>query len=331
MGNNNTNASLTQDWLRRSHGYTAPAFCIVGFLGNMLGSVVLSDMEVKAPITTLMTGLAVSNAMTLIVYIPFAMLLLLTNNKSSPQSAYAQSVMSVIAHVFMTTSAISNWLTVTIAVYMLTVLHRICDPLKTITTSRASHINWLMYLVVTAMTSPNYHDALDKPRFLAYNVTVWTLGAGYGTGEKSLLDDFSIVVNSVLMRLIPCLVLTIVVITVVREMRQALKVSGRLSGAGTTEARRWRSNHVHSLVITRTLIAVLVIFTATEASNGVLMLLAYNSDLFFALYTSVGHVMTTLALINYGVTFLLYSFMSYQFREACRQASCQQVRSNETR
>jgi len=72
------------------------------------------------------------------------------------------------------------------------------------------------------------------------------------------------------------------------------------------------------------LIAVLIVFLVCESPSGVLALLsAINGKAFFDnIYFNFGEMMDMLALINSAVNFILYCFMSQQFRKTFSQLFC---------
>ena len=75
---------------------------------------------------------------------------------------------------------------------------------------------------------------------------------------------------------------------------------------------------------TRMLIAVLIVFLVCEFPSGVLALLsAIKGKAFFDnIYLNFGEMMDMLALINSAVNFILYCFMSQQFRKTFSQLFC---------
>jgi len=62
------------DWYRQFHGHVAVAVCVVGIIANSANIIVLTRPSMRSPINHILSGLAVSDGLTMIAYLPFAML-----------------------------------------------------------------------------------------------------------------------------------------------------------------------------------------------------------------------------------------------------------------
>ena len=60
-------------WYRQYHGYLATVVCILGIIANLLNIVVLTRKNMISSTNCILTGLAVSDGLTMVAYLPFAL------------------------------------------------------------------------------------------------------------------------------------------------------------------------------------------------------------------------------------------------------------------
>lgn len=120
MGNITTTPSdleVFSDYYRPIHGFAAPIICVLGIIANCLNIVVLTRKNMVSPTNVLLTGLAISDGLTMAAYFPYAILNYHVYKRPAiPPLGNAQYLMffaifSVIVH------SISIWLTVSLAVF----------------------------------------------------------------------------------------------------------------------------------------------------------------------------------------------------------------------
>lgn len=311
-----------QGRIRVFHLYVAPCLCVIGFVGNVIGSIVLMDQDLRTPISIFLTGLAISNSMTLVTYVPFVLILLRFDEASAMKSQYTNPLLCAISHVVINTTAISNWLTVSVAMYMLAVLRGICNPFKIMSSARAKQFNYSLYVGISILCAPNYYEIQGTGNIIFKNATVWNLGVGSGIQRDTPINSLNVFIQSVLMRIVPCLLMVIVVAVLVRSIRIAAKISRDIINVDMDEDTRHKMNVAQSVVIRRILVIMLVLITVVESTNGVMLFLAHRDRDLFLVYLAAGDLFTTLVLLVNGTSFLLYCFMSENFRNACWNASC---------
>jgi len=59
-------------WYRQYHGHVAVVVCVAGIIANVANIVVLTRPSMRSPINYILTGLAVSDILIMLAYIPFA-------------------------------------------------------------------------------------------------------------------------------------------------------------------------------------------------------------------------------------------------------------------
>ena len=124
-------------------------------------------------------------------------------------------------------------------------------------------------------------------------------------------------IYAVLLKLLPCAILTVIISWLIRAFFKAKKRRLKLQSYNdidnknkTTKTKR-RADRT-----TKMLVAVLLLFLLTEFPQGIFALLIgiKGKDLFLECYQLYGEIMDILALINGAINFILYCSMSRRFR-----------------
>ncbi|ESO91469.1 hypothetical protein LOTGIDRAFT_105773 [Lottia gigantea] len=308
---NATNLELWANWYRHVHGYAAPIVCIFGVVANILNIVVLTRKNMISPTNVILTGLAVSDGLTMAVYFIYAILSHhIYVNRPTPLT-HAQFVMfyaifSVIAH------SISIWLTVALALFRYIFIRCPRRGGKLCSIDRAKLTVVIVSFVTTVVCIPNAvsYQIVDQG-----NGSSWYVDVKKTTATEIILTRFNFWIQAMLVKLIPCFLLTILSILLVKTMKDAEKRRKKLLSKpmkGSDDPRRpSKTNRT-----TRMLLAVVILFLVTEIPQGILNLISgIEEDFFDNVYTPLGDLMDILALINNGINFILYCTMSKQFRD----------------
>ena len=344
------------------HGYISLVVCLFGMLANTLNIIVLTRMDQRiSPTNAILTGLALADNLVMIEYIPFTFYMyILRERPVYERFSYPWTVYVLIhAHVTQVFHTISIWLTLLLAVWRyLSVAH----PLRSrdwCTLDRALLAILLAYVCSPLVCIPLYLTYTIQEKVwkdpLAVNAssllgqpaehTIYFLGTSeLAKANSSLLENINFWTYSVVVKLIPCVALTILSFRLIsalvsaKERRQNLKSNSTSAknkvlasakersvkdGASNAESAVERggggshqSSEKHDRT-TRMLLAVLVLFLATEFPQGILALLSgiLGEEFFTNCYRHLGELMDILALINGAINFLLYCVMSRQFRQ----------------
>ncbi|KAH8278273.1 hypothetical protein KR044_009432 [Drosophila immigrans] len=171
---------------------------------------------------------------------------------------------------------------------------------------------------------------------VARNVTVYRLYHSDLALHNASLRNTTFLIYSVLIKLIPCIALTILSVRLILALLEAKRRRKKLTSKPATPA----SNGTKSGVVngkpaerprknsktlekekqtdrtTRMLLAVLLLFLITEFPQGIMGLLnVLLGDAFLMeCYLRLSDLMDVLALINSSINFILYCSMSKQFR-----------------
>lgn len=147
----------------------------------------------------------------------------------------------------------------------------------------------------------------------------------------------------VIIKLVPCVILTVITCWLIRTLRMAnvrrdeLKLKSYVPNNQHENMllyvdghynRKKKNNRIDRT--TNILIAVLTLFIITELPQGILGLLSVilGKHFFKTCYASLGDLMDILALVNGAVDFILYCIMSKQFRKTFGQLFKPRIFSN---
>lgn len=326
-------------WYKPIHGYLAAIICIFGVVANILNIVVLTRKNMQTSTNVILTGLAISDGLTMAMYFPYALWMYVVHGTGVStqrdtlacarfQMTYA--IFSVIVH------SISIWLTVTLAVFRFIFIRyprrgaRYCNIKKA---KLAVVMVVIVVVIVCIPNSVNYAvikgEASEDPeaRRRGINGTIYWVGPKKNNSFEEFFFKFNFWVQALLVKLLPCLMLSVFSILLVKTMRDAEKRRKMLlnksctsdgesgatsSGGGNSKSKKKsRSNRT-----TKMLLTVVVLFIVTETPQGILSVLSSLIDGFFTdVYMPLGDLLDILALTNNGINFVLYCTMSKQFRD----------------
>ncbi|XP_025201635.1 sex peptide receptor-like isoform X2 [Melanaphis sacchari] len=143
------------------------------------------------------------------------------------------------------------------------------------------------------------------------NVTLYYVNVS-DLATSTYLADINFWVYSVVIKIIPCVALTVLSLRLICALLEAKHRRAKLTGSGRKSAEKERQTDR----TTRMLLAVLMLFLITEFPQGILGLLTLllGKRFFQDCYQNMGEVMDMLALVNSAINFILYCVMSRQFR-----------------
>ncbi|XP_054739047.1 G-protein coupled receptor dmsr-1 [Anastrepha obliqua] len=319
------------------HGYVALLICIFGTIANILNIIVLTKKDMaKAPINKILKWLAIADMFVMIEYIPFASYQYIYMKPGEKDFSYAWAVFLLFhMHFTQVLHTISIGLTVTLAIWRYVAIRHPHGRFAAFLLSHCNEAIIFSFIVspivcfptlfvfkvgesyVDDSTEPLYHVYADKDTHL-YRINFW--------------------IHSVIIKLLPCCILTVISFILVRVLCEASKRKQKLkeynnpgkggaNGGGScggevplTDTQRHPQRPPkcdrRTDRTTMLLVAVLILFLVTEFPQGILGLLSgvLEKCFFFVCYPPFGEMMDLLALINAAVGFVLYGLMSKQFR-----------------
>ncbi|KAG7307302.1 hypothetical protein JYU34_007467 [Plutella xylostella] len=328
----------------QAHGYIALALCLLGSAANSVNIAVLSRREMASSTNSILTGLAVADLLVMLDYVPFALHIYTRLGSALNRNSYGWAVFVYFHSIFSQTfHTVSIWLTITLAVWRYIAI-KFPQKNKTLCDKRNTTIAIAMaYVVCPILCLPIYFamNIEEMPQPLANHTSDANATSVNDTGvsgepiyvitmtnNKGLLTAI-FWMYSVFIKLIPCVVLSILSVCLIMKMKSSDRRRQKLlkkSAITTNEGEKARLNDEGGAKkggggggrtdrTTRMLLALLGLFLATELPQALFGLLtALAPHLFQVCYYSFGEVMDLMALVGSAVNFVLYCSMSRQFR-----------------
>ncbi|ALC41748.1 CG13229, partial [Drosophila busckii] len=314
------------------HGYVSLMICIFGTIANILNIMVLTRKEMaKAPINNILKWLAVADMFVMLEYIPYTSYQYIYMQPGEKDLSYGWAVFLLIhMHFTQTLHTISIGLTVTLAVWRYVAIRHPNGSCANFLLAHSNEAIIFPFIIAPILCLPTYfvfkvretHEFTTREHEAMYHVYF---------DKDSMLFRFNFWIHSVIIKLLPCIILTVISVVLMHVLCEASRRRMKLKDYDTTKyaiqldlnrpsskrpPRCDRRNDRTTLL----LVAVLILFLVTEFPQGLIGLLsAVLEKCFFAkCYTPFGLLMDLLALINAAVGFVLYGLMSKQFRTTFR-------------
>ncbi|XP_055603205.1 G-protein coupled receptor dmsr-1-like [Uranotaenia lowii] len=333
------------------HGIVCLLVCIFGSVANMLNIAVLTRREMHSPTNAILTGLAIADLLVMLDYMPFAVYtssFMRFSREERLTYSWSWYVMfhSIFAQICHT---ISIWLTVTLAVWRYIAVaypqkNRIwCRMINTLVAIMSSYIVcpllgiplYLSFSIkshVELVGSDGNLQKMINSNGATRNVTLYRMLPSELAEQYPALLNVNFWIYSVVIKLIPCIALTVLSLRLIAALLEAKhrrkQLTGNTKGAkqivdgkvvDISQKKNSKSNDKEKQTdrTTRMLLAVLLLFLITEFPQGILGLLSalLGKHFFYNCYLKLGDVMDVLALMNSAINFILYCAMSRQFRD----------------
>ena len=282
-------------------------------------------MNTNSSLLNEITALAVSDGLLMSIYIPFALIYVIDGTKSHPDRyslthvryILALAIVSVILH------SISIWLTVTLGVFRYLLVRFPQVGAQYCNTIRAKVTVVSISVVVTLVCIPNSisYELKSKPYNTSdnsSNACQWWVDVKADTAKDIFLFKFNLGLQAVLVKLLPCVLLTIFSVLLIPIMKDAeirlKKLKTNDINMQTTESSSSSYQARRSKRRTRMLLTVAILFLVSETPQGILTLLILTNEDYFNMYISLGDFLDIIVLINSGINFAIYCSMNKQFR-----------------
>ena len=297
------------------HGYISAVISCFGIIANILNIIVLTRKHMITPTNYILIALAISDVLTMSFYLVYAIYFYCY---AMPLPDYGHSegwIYFVVINILVviTCHNMAMWLTVSLAVfrYIFVCHHVVANQLCSL---QRAKITIAIVIVATIISC--------LPQYFLYkviNIEPATNISGYWVDKSDLVSvneyykTITFWIYGVIMKIGPCVLLTILSGCIIYAMRQARHRRQRLlqqSGRDTDHA-----SHEHNRT-TMMLVTVVLFFVITEFPQGILAAISGLDDEFFEqVYSNLGDLMDLLVLINSAINFILYCIMSQQFRD----------------
>ncbi|XP_041984961.1 G-protein coupled receptor dmsr-1-like [Aricia agestis] len=316
----------------RIHGYISLIVCTIGVLANTMNVAVLTRRDMAAaPINRLLKWLAVADVFVMLEYVPFSIYkyLILPEKLDFPYSWAMYLLFHMHFAQILHTASIC--LTLSLAIWRYIAI-KYSDRSHILCTERRCSI-----AILTSFLLP---PILCIPTFMVFDIHTKNVTDAYGNPDiayhvdsdsQGTLYQVNFWVHAVLIKLLPCSILTVISMWLIRALYSANQHQRNLRNYSTCPAAEKMVKRQHKADkrtdrTTKMLLAVLLLFLVTELPQGILGLMSGLLGLCFfkRCYGLFGELMDFLALLNGAINFVLYCSMSRQFRQTFRQLVLQQ-------
>ncbi|CAK1545353.1 unnamed protein product [Leptosia nina] len=323
------------------HGYIALLICLLGSVANSVNIAVLSRKEMISSTNSILTALAVADLLVMVDYVPFALHIYIKIGADLNRNSYAWAVFVYFHSIFSQTfHTISIWLTITLAVWRYIAI-KFPQKNRTLCNKRNTNIAIAIAYAVCPIACLPIYFAMHIQELPAANTTRETVNStmrlsGAETREPvyalTMTNNKELLITifwiySVFLKLIPCIVLSILSVCLIMKMKSSDRRRQKLLNKSAVTATEGEKGRLHedgkrggggggrTDRTTRMLVALLGLFLATELPQALFGLLAAIAPQFFEIcYYAFGEVMDLMALVGSAVNFVLYCSMSRQFR-----------------
>lgn len=302
---------------QKLHGYISISVCVCGIVANTLNAIVLSRKSMQSATNFLLTALAVTDLLTMTSYLPYAAYFYCI---ATPDVRYPHRREWIIYLLFntnfiITSHTVAMWLTVSLAIFRYVVVCRKVSGPGPCTLQRAKVTAAAVVIATIVFCSPNY--VMHRPYRLESGA-YWFKVNDFIT---SYLEIFNYWVFGVVLKVAPCVLLSVLSTLLLLAMRRADRRRARLKSQGRREESDRTREHNRT---TAMLVTVVLFFVLSELPQGVLALLSGMDDaIFHSVYVPLGDVWDIIVLVNSAVNFILYCIMSRQFRQTFYGVFCQ--------
>ncbi|KAJ9588517.1 hypothetical protein L9F63_018114, partial [Diploptera punctata] len=306
---------------RSMHGYLSLIVCFFGTVANALNVAVLTRKDMAcAPINKILTALAIADMLVMVEYIPYAsyQYLVLPNEVNMP---YRWAVFVLFhSHFTQVLHTISICLTLVLAIWRYIAIRFPERSYMLCTDRRCNMAIAIGYILPLIVCIPTYILFKIQATLVLEHGEVIVL---YHIGmEDDELYDVIFWIYSIIIKLLPCVILTVISCWLIKALyranrrKQALKGYNNCNNPLAQEKRQTTKSEKRTDRTTKMLVAVLLLFLITEFPQGILGLLSglLGKCFFRTCYYLFGEVMDILALLNGAINFILYCSMSRQFR-----------------
>ncbi|XP_038211248.1 sex peptide receptor-like [Zerene cesonia] len=309
------------------HGYVSLIVCTIGVLANTMNVAVLTRRDMAAaPINRLLKWLAVADVFVMLEYVPFSIYKYLILPETLDFSYSWAMYLLFHMHFAQILHTASICLTLSLAIWRYIAI-KYSDRSHILCTERRCSVAILSSFILPPI--------LCIPTFMVFDIHTKNISDINGhadivyhvdSNSQGSLYQINFWVHSVLIKLLPCSILTVISMWLIRALYNANQHQKNLRNYSACPAAEKMVKRQHKADkrtdrTTKMLLAVLLLFLVTELPQGILGLMSglLGSCFFKRCYGLFGELMDFLALLNGAINFILYCSMSRQFRQTFRQ------------
>src|SRR6218665_92705 len=204
-------------WYQDYHGYVSSCLCVFGIVSNLTNIAVLTRRSMTSPTNHLLTALAISDLLTMTIYLPYAIYFhcLTVPNSSHPHPRAWIVYLLFNSYFTITTHTVSMWLTVALAVfrYIAVCHHPHAPPMCSLWRARLT-------VVAIALATPVF----CMPNYILYRSVRLKTGTFWFQENpfvRPLHKSLNYWVYGVIFKVVPCILLVTLSALLLRTMNAA--------------------------------------------------------------------------------------------------------------
>ncbi|CAH0547168.1 unnamed protein product [Brassicogethes aeneus] len=321
--------------------------CISGCILNCFNIVVLSRKQMRCPTNSILLSLAVADILVMLEYMPFSYL----TAKGPDYSAYYYSyyfAVYIILHAIFSQSFhfISCCITIILALWRYIAVKfpannkKWCSPRITMWTIFLTYTlcPYICVPILLSSTVSNTVAYVDKNNNIlglkevgnnTENLTKVKLF--YANSNESIFKPISLFIYGVVVKLVPCILLTVLSILIIIELLATKERRRKLMAPTTGKEgnsmikkkvnQRFLEKEKQAYRTTKMLLVILMLFLSVEFPQAIYGLLNHIiGDVFqIECYQPIGGFLDLIALLYCSINFFLYCIMSQKFREVFKE------------
>lgn len=304
------------------HGYVSLAICCFGVPTNIVNIIILTRKSMRTPINCILTGIAVSDVLTMLSYIPYSIHFYIIHGVERTPEKYTYGwVWFLVLHACfsVTTHTISIWLGVCMSIVRYVFIRSKGMGNKNLDIPRVCGLVVLIYALVITAYIPVY--TLTKVEVITYNGSNKThykiRNLNLGLEDMSLLEATATWIHCLLGKIVPCILISLFGGLLLHTLHVSKKRTKTLKGASLQERMRQHKR------TTAMLLAIILMFIIAELPQSILIVIGLTTKGFFLNeYLLLADTTDALALINNAANFVMYCCMSRQFRDCLVEIAC---------
>jgi hypothetical protein len=299
------------------HDYFSVILCCFGIPANLVNIIILTRKSMRTPINMILTGIAVSDLLTMFSYLVYAIHFRLMYGLHDVVGKYTYGWALFLAfHICLTvtTYTISIWLGVCMSIVRYLYVSSVGNRNPGADNRRSCVLVIIVYALSILAYIPQYafmevqpdprQTGVYRPRSIDIRST-----------DRSSLETAFVWIFLVAGKWIPCYLIIVFGIILVCTLHKSKKRTEKLKGA-QTKARL--KQHTRT---TAMLLVIILMYIISEIPQTVVLVMGVASGDFLN-YMLLADTIDMLCLINNSVNIILYCAMSKQFRDMLWSSLC---------
>ncbi|XP_061184735.1 G-protein coupled receptor dmsr-1-like [Saccostrea echinata] len=308
---------------RLIHGYVSGTICFIGIILNILNGFVWSRKNMRTSTNLLLTVLAFTDGMSLFLYLVYVTYFF-TATGPSELIYHSEGWMYIVVicfHEFIAFHTVSNWLTISLAIFRYL---KVCQPniaKKHCNRARAKLTVLIVFIVTTLATIPFYlyyevyDSSEDNTNLTGYWIRKTTFARNHVDYQTVLLWLYGVI-----FKVVPSMAMIVLSALLIKELRAAMKRKDQLRSPSQKDQANITTGYTRTSIM---LVVIVLIYILMELPVGIMAFLSgieggESHFFYFLLYSHVGDIIDMTVLVNATLNFFVYFCISRQYRSVLK-------------